>query len=185
VILYDEHGGFYDHVSPGAAVPPDNHTDEFGFDRYGPRVPALLISPWIDRQVISDVFDHTSLLKYVTDKWGLGPLGARTASAQSFGKYLTLRTDVRLDTPGTLAVPAFAGTPAATEANANQNALIAFSRFLETKIAGGAADIDKTLHDIGARLVKSMADEGNHAEVAVERLGEFLKLRTAAASART
>ncbi len=183
VILYDEHGGFYDHVSPGPAIPPDDHTDEFPFNVYGPRVPALLISPWIDRQVISDVFDHTSLLKYVTDKWGLGALGARTAAAQSFGKYLTLRAGVRMDAPRPLAVPAFAAKPATAEANANQDALIAFSRFLETKIAGSSADMATTLQDIGARLIRSMAAEGNHAEVAVERLAEFLKLRTAAASA--
>jgi len=183
VILYDEHGGFYDHVLPGPAVPPDNNTNEFAFNQYGPRVPAILISPWLDRQVISDVFDHTSLLKYVTDKWGLGELGARTANAQSFEKYLTLRSSVRTDAPGPLPIPTFTETPPTTEANANQNALIAFSRFLETKIAAGATDVDQTLQDIGARLVHSMKDEGHHAEVAVQRLAEFLKLKKASASA--
>ena len=34
VIIYDEHGGIYDHVSPPNAVPPDNaHPQPFGFDR--------------------------------------------------------------------------------------------------------------------------------------------------------
>lgn len=47
VILFDEHGGFYDHVSPPAALPPDHHTEEYTFDRYGVRVPALLISPYV------------------------------------------------------------------------------------------------------------------------------------------
>jgi Phosphoesterase family. len=36
VIVYDEHGGNYDHVPPPKAVPPDNsHSQPFGFDRYG------------------------------------------------------------------------------------------------------------------------------------------------------
>jgi phospholipase C len=50
VVLYDEHGGFYDHVEPPSAIRPDEHTDEYTFDRLGVRVPALLISPWVDRR---------------------------------------------------------------------------------------------------------------------------------------
>src|SRR5580698_10219743 len=83
VVLYDEHGGFYDHVEPPAALPPDDHTSEYAFDQYGVRVPAILISPWIDKQVIHDVYDHTSLLKYATEKWKLGALGNRVAAAKS------------------------------------------------------------------------------------------------------
>jgi phospholipase C len=78
VFLYDEHGGFYDHVEPPSAIPPDNKTTEYAFDQYGVRVPAILISPWIDKQVISTEFDHTSLFAYLTMKWGLGELGQRT-----------------------------------------------------------------------------------------------------------
>jgi hypothetical protein len=62
VVLYDEHGGFYDHVSPPAAVPPDEHTKDFAFDRLEVRVRAILISPWVDPGVLSTQFDHTSLL---------------------------------------------------------------------------------------------------------------------------
>jgi len=95
VILYDEHGGFYDHVEPPLATPPDSHTQDFAFDRYGPRVPALLISPWIDRgQVLNNTFDHTSLLRYLSDKWDLGPLGNRTAAANSFASCLQTRTEL-------------------------------------------------------------------------------------------
>ncbi len=88
VVLYDEHGGFYDHVEPPGAVPPDDHHEEYTFDRLGIRVPALLISPWVDQGLDATVFDHTSLLKYLTEKWGLGPLRNRTAQASSIGKLL-------------------------------------------------------------------------------------------------
>jgi phospholipase C len=86
VVLYDEHGGFYDHVTPPACVAPDGNTSEFSFAQYGFRVPAVLISPWLEKQVLSDVLDHTSVLRYATDKWGLGPLGGRTAAAKSFAR---------------------------------------------------------------------------------------------------
>src|ERR1700730_2651205 len=88
VVAYDEHGGFYDHVEPPQAVPPDDHREEWTFDRLGVRVPALLVSPWVDARVERTVFDHTSLLKYLTEKWGLGPLGRRTEQANSIAVAL-------------------------------------------------------------------------------------------------
>lgn len=54
VIIYDEHGGFYDHVpTPVDGVPnPDDIVGpepfKFKFDRLGVRVPAIIISPWIE-----------------------------------------------------------------------------------------------------------------------------------------
>jgi phospholipase C len=66
VITYDEHGGLFDHVPPPAATPPDgiNSADPpFAFDRLGVRVPAVLVSPYIEAgTIVSDtVFDHASL----------------------------------------------------------------------------------------------------------------------------
>jgi phospholipase C len=89
VVLYDEHGGFYDHVAPPATVPPDDHHEEYTFDRLGIRVPALLVSPWFEQGFDATPFDHTGLLKYLTEKWDLGPLGNRTAQANSIGKLMT------------------------------------------------------------------------------------------------
>jgi phospholipase C len=102
VIAYDEHGGFYDHVEPPAAVPPDAHADEYAFDRLGVRVPVLLVSPWLDPQVCSELFDHTSLLRLLQNLWGLGPLGARTAAATDPLSVLPLRGAPRSDAPAVL-----------------------------------------------------------------------------------
>jgi phospholipase C len=99
VVLYDEHGGFYDHVEPPAAIPPDNHHEEYAFDQFGIRVPALLVSPWVDQGFDSTPFDHTSLLKYLIEKWGLGTLGNRTAQANDIGKLIQRNTP-RTDTIG-------------------------------------------------------------------------------------
>src|SRR3982074_2294841 len=88
ILLYDEHGGFYDHVVPPAAVPPDHHVEEYTFDQLGVRVPAILVSPFVNPGVIHTVFDHTSVLRYVSDKWDLAPLGERAARANSLAAAL-------------------------------------------------------------------------------------------------
>jgi phospholipase C len=94
VIIYDEHGGFYDHVPPPATVAPDgpNVDSGFNFKTLGVRVPAVLVSPWLDQGVISDRFDHTSVLKFLIEKFGLtnGYLGNRVAhtTTNTFAKYL-------------------------------------------------------------------------------------------------
>jgi phospholipase C len=99
VILYDEHGGFADHVPPPACVPPDDEHAEYTFDRLGVRVPAVLVSPWLEPQVVDTVCDHTSLLRSLTEKWGLGPLGARTAQAADIFGALARTAEARTNTP--------------------------------------------------------------------------------------
>jgi phospholipase C len=115
VVLYDEHGGFYDHVSPPSAVPPDAHRHEYTFDRLGVRVPALLASPWVERGVLSTEFDHTSLLRYLIDKWHLGELTTRVRNAQSFASAIRTTGSPRTDTPERLPVPPIALRMAAEE----------------------------------------------------------------------
>ncbi len=68
VVLYDEHGGFYVHVFPPPATPPDNYVSEYSFAQFGVRVPALLISPWTKKGFLETVFDHMSLLKTLIEK---------------------------------------------------------------------------------------------------------------------
>jgi phospholipase C len=99
VILYDEHGGFADHVPPPPAVPPDDHHEEYTFDRLGVRVPAVLVSPWLERQVVDAPCDHTSLLRSLIEKWELGPMGARTAQATDVLAQLRRAPALRTDTP--------------------------------------------------------------------------------------
>ena len=105
VVLYDEHGGFYDHMTPPPTVAPDDKTSQYAFNQFGVRVPALLVSPWVKRGFTDVVFDHTSLLKYLTDKWGLGPLGNRTAQAKSFASFIESTPRDEQDTIPCLRVP--------------------------------------------------------------------------------
>lgn len=93
VILFDEHGGVADHVPPPAAVRPEDKVVTgpggygFLFDRYGVRVPAVVVSPWVTAGTISQtVYDHTSVLATVMDRF----LGAsRTISERALRKRPT------------------------------------------------------------------------------------------------
>jgi phospholipase C len=110
LIVYDEHGGFYDHVSPGAWTPAD---DRRRFQRYGVRVPALVISPWVGRQTSYGsrshnlqpqevIFDHTSILKTILRRFCEKPDGtlprmsARVHAANDVSPLLT-ETQPRTD----------------------------------------------------------------------------------------
>ncbi|MFF8868384.1 phosphocholine-specific phospholipase C [Streptomyces sp. NPDC015139] len=75
IINYDENGGFFDHVPP--PVPADDSDDtEYvtdGANRWpiglGFRVPMIVVSPWTrGGWVNSEVFDHTSVLRFL-ERW--------------------------------------------------------------------------------------------------------------------
>jgi phospholipase C len=73
ILTWDDFGGFYDHVPP-------KHVDLYG---YGPRVPAIVISPWARRSSVDHhVYDFSSVLKTIEELHGLGTLGNRDAIAQ-------------------------------------------------------------------------------------------------------
>jgi phospholipase C len=114
ILTYDEHGGCYDHVSPPwGATPPDNSAGEFGFgfDRFGARVPTVLVSPLIAPGTVYRVpagsvpLDHTSILKTVEQRWSLPSLTARDAAAPGFGDVLTLTTPRTDDVLAGVTVP--------------------------------------------------------------------------------
>jgi len=104
VIVYDEHGGIYDHVPPPAAIqpwpsdvatnPPDPPLRPFRFDRYGVRVPAVVVSPYTPHCVCKNVFDHTSLIAtarklLIPGQTPDGTLGQRALQANTLDVLLT------------------------------------------------------------------------------------------------
>jgi len=99
IIIYDEHGGNYDHATPPSGVPaPDKlvgSIDRFQFDRLGIRIPAILISPLIKEGTVfrpTDSFvDHTSVIKTLCEKNGIKPWNPRIAAASSLAGVLTLQ----------------------------------------------------------------------------------------------
>jgi len=135
VWLYDEHGGYYDHVPPPAAVEPDDVPGQnpmqrflllrllrftsFGkrieladagtpaYDRLGFRVPAVVVSPYARPDyVTSQVYDHTSVLKLIERKWNLPPLTRRDAAAADPLEMVDLQSPPHFLTPPVLPQPA-------------------------------------------------------------------------------
>jgi Phospholipase C len=114
VVTYDEHGGFFDRVSPPDSVPsPDGKKSKhpvFDFTRLGVRVPTILVSPFVEKgKVDSTIYEHSSLPATIKTLFDLPEgLTARDKAANTFEKNLSL-TQPRSDTPLTLPVP---GDPA-------------------------------------------------------------------------
>jgi phospholipase C len=158
--IYDEHGGYYDHVPPPAAVVPDDvparnwqlsstwarallrllspksladlANDDDGpvtYDRYGFRVPAVIVSPYARPDfVLSEVLDHTSVLKLIEEKWNLPPLTQRDAAAVSPLGALDLDAPPAFLKPPTLPgpktgpfTPARVSRPAGSRRNARRS----------------------------------------------------------------
>ena len=75
LITYDDWGGWYDHVAPP-------QVDKYG---YGFRVPTLLVSAYARQGYIDHTqLDHTSILKFIEENWGIQPLAERDAKANNF-----------------------------------------------------------------------------------------------------
>jgi len=108
LIVFDEHGGFFDHVIPApthvAGMPtlapctPTSLTKRgFRFDRFGCRVPALVISPYVKQATIDHTFyEHASIpktLARIVAHDGAPLLDtSRFAQAADFTGVLTLST---------------------------------------------------------------------------------------------
>ena len=83
-ITYDENGGYYDHVAPPAACEPSRTVmqADYLFDRYGFRVPLIVVSPYARPGYVSHyITDHTSILRFIQAWKNLGALTARDANA--------------------------------------------------------------------------------------------------------
>jgi phospholipase C len=111
IYIYDEHGGYYDHVPPPAVIAPDaiaprlEPNDPPGaYNVYGPRVPAVVVSPYsVAGRVTNVVHDHTSVLATIEAKWNLPALTDRDANANDVMDFLDLklppRTAIKVQTP--------------------------------------------------------------------------------------
>jgi phospholipase C len=115
-LTYDEHGGYFDHVSPPAAVEPDsikpmlNPGDVPGaYDRYGFRVPLIAVSPYARRNYVSRVVqDHTSILRFIETVWNIGAITYRDANAHNMTDYFRFHRRAILHPPKLAAAPPIA-----------------------------------------------------------------------------
>jgi phospholipase C len=138
IITFDEHGGCIDHVLPPlGATSPDRASDpgheNFHFDRFGVRVPTVLVSPYIQagtvfRSNTNTPYDHTSILATLRD-WLAIPAtqmlpSARIKAAPTVAQVLRL-TSPRTDVP-VIARPAAvaAAAPLSLEMNDLQKSIV-------------------------------------------------------------
>ncbi len=93
-IVYDEWGGFFDHVAP-PSVPDDRASavSDQNFGQMGFRIPAVAISPWTRNprdnraaRVRHGLYGFESILKLISWRWGLGALNLRHQQASNIGR---------------------------------------------------------------------------------------------------
>jgi phospholipase C len=126
VITYDEHGGLYDHVPPPATVNPGDRppgSTLFNFERLGVRVPAVLVSPFIQSGTIihDKVFDHTSIIATASKLFiNSAPtfLTERDRRANTFEDCLTLNAA----RPGKVTIPQPTSVPTTAATKSPQSA---------------------------------------------------------------
>ncbi|MDQ1396551.1 MAG: phospholipase [Acidimicrobiaceae bacterium] len=119
VWTYDEHGGYFDHVAPPAAVLPDAVAPRLqpgdtpgGYDRYGFRVPCAVISPFARRGYVSSVVhDHTSILRLIETQWNLPAITARDANASNLMDMLDLDGPPSFPEPPPMPAPGLSSAP--------------------------------------------------------------------------
>jgi phospholipase C len=113
IYTYDEHGGYYDHVPPPAAIAPDSIPPSLGpedapggYDLYGPRVPGIVASPYSKPNAVTNVVhDHTSVLATIESKWNLPALTYRDANARTVDDFLDYSKPAFLEPPNTILEP--------------------------------------------------------------------------------
>jgi phospholipase C len=141
IITYDEHGGFFDHIQPIPLVTPQNHGEKYPlFTTSGVRVPALIVSPFVDAgSCFSQPLDHTSILRLLADKYTPGRPYSQDVAARrpihSVAETLTAATARPGPAPQPPAAPA---QPAAASAPARRaipapNSIAAFNALEEMR----------------------------------------------------
>ena len=195
MILYDEHGGSYDHVPPPPATPPASApTAPFNFDRYGVRVPAVIVSPYVAQGTVlrpagNVPYDHTSIAATLRKQFpAMGPpLTAREAVAPDLDAVLTLSSPDNLGPPSVEALPY---APSPTEVgrmqlaplNSMQKALVHLAANLPSTAAGAdfASAVVQHITDLCRTGSRSTPPEQDaHVSVAADfirkQLGAFFR----------
>ncbi len=162
VVTYDEHGGLWDREPLPPGVPPADRRNgwlrsiignlirrrspKFAFDRLGVRVPAVVVSPWIEPGTIDATRrDHTAIPRTVRDLFApdAPTLTKRDASVAPFWDLVTTRSTPRttlpiLSTPGTPLALRSAPPPLAPAADDYGQALLALARYVGDELSGGS-----------------------------------------------
>lgn len=132
-----------------------------------------MISPWLSQGFNSTVFDHTSLLRFLIDKWELdqNSLGARTAEARTFATELQELSSPRTNAPAPFDLDALTQPQVVPPdaLNEHQSALATFAHFLEQEMSHV-----EELAAVGYRALKALDGPLSQLSVAKDRFLLFL-----------
>jgi len=165
IVIFDEHGGCYDHVQPPSATPPESPKpgQVFHFDRYGVRVPAVIASPLIQpgtvlRSTNGEYFDHTSVIRTLRERFNIDqPLTDRDANAAVLDPVLNLDQPSHDGRQVVQALP----PPASDDALALAQARLAPLNDMQQGLHQAAAHLAPLIHGVSAaNLIASLA-QGN------------------------
>jgi phospholipase C len=193
IITYDEHGGCYDHVPPPAATPPSPvPTQPFNFDRFGVRVPAVLVSPYIAPGTIlrprgKTPFDHTSISRTLRERFGIAePLSEREAVAPDLSGVFNLPAPTNQG-PSQISALAYIPTPAevaeahAMPLNHMQQGLVEIAGHLPATVTTGdfgtfiAQHIEVLRHGVTATEATAKQDAVSALALIKTRLGNLFR----------
>jgi phospholipase C len=201
IITFDEHGGFYDHQPPPAAVSTGddsryaNTAYAFLFNQFGVRVPAIVISAYTAKGTIigadtsdpSTVFDHSSILATVEKLFGLTPMTKRDAVANTLEVALNLETPRLLPTEALTGLPKTAPDTAVAEAanpteifaaapkaplSSNQNTMAALALACEMRITD-----DPTYHPALVSNYQKIVEQKDAADYIQKVEGQIISRR--------
>ena len=189
IVMYDEHGGFYDHVAPPPASPPGDQNipglnrHGFTFEQLGVRIPALIISPYVERGIIDHtIYDHSSVPATLERLYKVSPLTNRDRVAAPLDRLL-MRTTPRDDAPADLPMPAVSGIPDCEDPLAGRLAGDA-----ETVLGNLEGPLEPALagfmHVAVARQLQLEAAVDRDVDGAIKRIGDRLQSEFQAASTK-
>jgi phospholipase C len=122
IVTFDENGGMYDHVFPPVTTAPNSNLGQevdtnvylsftFDFTLLGPRIPAILISPWLRSGIAKAQYQNTSVLRFIQSLIGAPGLNARDANAPALDSVFAEfgLSQPRTDCPAS--IPGYSGFP--------------------------------------------------------------------------
>ena len=201
LIVWDEHGGLYDHVAPPKVNRPDHDVSTsppFAFDRLGVRVPAVIVSPYVEAGVVDHtVYEHASIPATVTAQFIGDPHVHSPSSREQWAStflHLLTRTQPRTDRPSfgvpnavggvhalAAGVPSFAA--AASEGSAVADGGRPMSKLLQDQIRDTLDELRRH-HPVEARTLGARMAE-THQQAADLLAAAHAVMHPAAAAKKT
>lgn len=180
LIVYDEHGGLFDHVPPPALTPnpsyppvPPSINPCFQFDRLGVRVPAVFVSPLISQgTIITRQFDHCSIVATVRKLFCLdkSPFNWREAQAKTFDDVQNL-TPANIRTDNVALPPPFVSSGSATPPQVRTPSELSMYMAQSIQAAADALGVSLTMHANEIYSAQDAVDFLNQAASKLESKG--------------